>query len=87
MTLKLGIYEGACYAVTANGLLDYFGQTVNVAARLQGQAGGGELVVTAALAERAEAEGWLGGATVTARYDAQLKGVAAPVQAARIVFE
>lgn len=87
VTLKLGIYEGACYAVTANGLLDYFGQTVNVAARLQGQAGGGELVVTAALAERAEAEGWLGGATVTARYDAQLKGVAAPVQAARIVFE
>ena len=35
--LKLGIYSGPCFAVTANGLLDYFGQTVNIAARLQGR--------------------------------------------------
>ena len=39
--------------VTANGVLDYFGQTVNIAARLQGEAHSGELVVEESLADRA----------------------------------
>jgi adenylate cyclase len=43
--VKIGVYEGPCYAVTANGILDYFGQTVNVAARLQAEATAGELVL------------------------------------------
>jgi adenylate cyclase len=43
--LKLGIYSGPCYVVTANGTLDYFGQTANVAARLQGLAESGELIM------------------------------------------
>ena len=54
--IKLGMYAGACYIVTANGVLDYFGQTVNVAARLQHLAGSGEIVfpheVLASLPER-----------------------------------
>ena len=40
--IKLGIYAGACYVVTANGALDYFGQDVNVASRVQHLAGSGE---------------------------------------------
>lgn len=40
--LKLGVHAGPCYIITANGALDYFGQTVNVAARLQGLASSGE---------------------------------------------
>lgn len=43
--LKVGLHGGPCYVVTANGSLDFFGQTVNVAARLQGLAGPGELVL------------------------------------------
>jgi class 3 adenylate cyclase len=43
--LKLGMYAGACYVVTANGSLDYFGQTVNVASRVQHLAGSGEIVL------------------------------------------
>jgi adenylate cyclase len=42
--IKLGMHAGACYVVTANGALDYFGQTVNVASRVQHLAGSGELV-------------------------------------------
>jgi class 3 adenylate cyclase len=49
--VKLGMYTGACYVVTANGALDYFGQTVNVASRLQHLAGSGEIVL---LREEAE---------------------------------
>lgn len=43
--LKLGMYAGACYVVTANGVLDYFGQTVNIASRVQHLAESGELVL------------------------------------------
>ncbi len=50
--LKLGLYGGACYVVTANGALDYFGSTVNVASRLQHLAQSGELVLEKRVAER-----------------------------------
>jgi class 3 adenylate cyclase len=43
--LKVGLFAGPCYVVTANGVLDYFGQTVNVASRVQHLAGSGELVL------------------------------------------
>jgi class 3 adenylate cyclase len=38
LTLKIGMHEGPCLAVTLNDRLDYFGQTVNIAARVQGLA-------------------------------------------------
>jgi class 3 adenylate cyclase len=38
LTLKIGLHEGPCLAVTLNDRLDYFGQTVNIAARVQGLA-------------------------------------------------
>jgi class 3 adenylate cyclase len=38
LTLKIGLHEGPCLAVTLNERLDYFGQTVNIAARVQGLA-------------------------------------------------
>ena len=49
--LKLGLFAGACYVVTANGALDYFGQTVNVASRVQHLAGSGEIVMPGAVFE------------------------------------
>ena len=44
--LKIGIHKGPCIAVTLNDRLDYFGQTVNIAARVQGLAGADEIWVT-----------------------------------------
>lgn len=38
LLLKIGLHEGPCLAVTLNERLDYFGQTVNIAARVQGLA-------------------------------------------------
>jgi class 3 adenylate cyclase len=35
LVLKMGVHEGPCLAVTVNDRLDYFGQTVNIAARVQ----------------------------------------------------
>jgi len=44
--LKIGIHKGAAIAVTLNDRLDYFGQTVNIAARVQALAGAGEICLT-----------------------------------------
>jgi len=44
--LKIGMHMGAAIAVTLNRQLDYFGQTVNIAARVQNLAGGDEICVT-----------------------------------------
>jgi class 3 adenylate cyclase len=44
--LKIGVHRGASIAVTLNDRLDYFGQTVNIAARVQNLADGDEICMT-----------------------------------------
>ena len=44
--LKLGVHTGASIAVTLNERLDYFGQTVNIASRVEGLANANEIVIT-----------------------------------------
>jgi class 3 adenylate cyclase len=46
LLIKIGIHEGPCLAVTLNDQLDYFGQTVNIAARVQGLADERAIFVT-----------------------------------------
>jgi adenylate cyclase len=82
--LKVGVYAGPCYVVTANGILDYFGQTVNLAARLQGAARAGEVILVEAVADEAHQQGWLGKHAPGERFDAVLKGLDAPVRVVRI---
>jgi len=47
VAIKVGLHTGTAIAVNANETLDYFGQTVNLAARVQGLAEGGEIWITA----------------------------------------
>jgi class 3 adenylate cyclase len=47
LILKVGIHSGAAIAVTLNDRLDYFGQTVNIAARVQGLAEADEIYLSA----------------------------------------
>ena len=44
--LKVGMHKGPCIVVNLNDRLDYFGSTVNIAARLPALSQGGELVFT-----------------------------------------
>jgi hypothetical protein len=46
LVLKIGIHKGASIVVTLNDRLDLFGQTVNIASRVQGLAGADEIFVT-----------------------------------------
>jgi class 3 adenylate cyclase len=54
LLLKMGIHEGSCLAVTLNGQQDYFGQTVNIASRVQGLAASRAIVVTEQVVENAD---------------------------------
>ena len=74
--LKIGVYAGPCYVVTANGILDYFGQTVNIAARLQGASGPGEVVLDGLFADEAERSGWLSNFKISEHFEAQPQGPA-----------
>jgi class 3 adenylate cyclase len=72
---KLGVYAGACLAVRANERLDFFGTTVNIAARLQAQAEGGQLVITAEQAQQPEVAALIAAFQQTP-FKAHLKGIA-----------
>jgi class 3 adenylate cyclase len=54
LLLKIGIHEGPCLAVMLNDRQDYFGQTVNIAARVQGLADSRAILATGAVVEKAE---------------------------------
>ncbi len=74
--VKIGVHAGPCLAVRANDRLDFFGTTVNVAARLQAKAAGGELVLSEALASHPEIAARI--ADLPRRsFEADLKGIAA----------
>jgi class 3 adenylate cyclase len=47
--IKIGIHHGAAIAVTLNDELDYFGQTVNIASRVQEMADAAEIWITEAV--------------------------------------
>ena len=57
--LKMGIHEGPCLAVTLNAQQDYFGQTVNIASRVQGLAASRSIVVTEQVVDNAQARALL----------------------------
>ncbi|MCB1322403.1 MAG: hypothetical protein KDK34_19235, partial [Leptospiraceae bacterium] len=44
--VKIGLHAGPCLAVNSNDKLDYFGTTVNRAARIQGQSLGNDIVMS-----------------------------------------
>ena len=46
LLLKIGIHEGPCLAVVLNDRQDYFGRTVNIAARVQGLANSRSILAT-----------------------------------------
>ena len=46
LVLKVGLHTGPCIAVTLNDRLDYFGSTVNLAARLEGLSTGSDVIIS-----------------------------------------
>lgn len=74
--LKAGIHFGPCIAVTLNERLDYFGSTVNIAARLGGLSKGGEIVISDAVAGDPEVQSLLQQSALSmSEFEATLRGL------------
>jgi class 3 adenylate cyclase len=56
LILKAGVHSGPCIAVTLNDRLDYFGSTVNMAARLEGLSNGNDVIISRALYDDPEVQ-------------------------------
>jgi adenylate cyclase len=78
--LKVGAFAGPCTIVKANQTLDYFGQTVNAAARIQHLAGPRELVLSADLAALL---GQHASVEAVEAFAAQVKGIDEPLNVVR----
>jgi class 3 adenylate cyclase len=80
LLLKIGIHEGPCLAVNLNERQDYFGQTVNIASRVQGLATSRSILVTAPVVDNPRSASLLGsnGHKPVAQSHA-LRGIAAEV--------
>lgn len=83
IVLKVGVHRGASIAVTLNDRLDFFGQTVNIAARVQGLADADEIYLTEDVYRAAGVRELLTGLDVTSG-QATLKGVQRPVSVFRV---
>jgi len=81
--IKIGLHSGACIAVTLNDRLDYFGTTVNLAARLQNESQGGDIVLSEAMAAEAGIDERIAPLNPVAE-TAHVKGFAEPVALRRI---
>ncbi|ORB69422.1 hypothetical protein BST45_09380 [Mycobacterium shinjukuense] len=84
LVLKVGVHAGPSVVVTLNDRLDYFGSTVNMAARLQGQSAGDDIVLSHAVAADPAVQQIV--AEVPQRRETvTLKGFAAPVGFVRLL--
>src|SRR5216683_1579404 len=59
LLLKIGIHEGPCLAVVLNDRQDYFGTTVNIAARVQGLADSRSILATGPVVKHPQASSLL----------------------------
>jgi class 3 adenylate cyclase len=76
LLLKIGIHEGPCLAVNLNDRQDYFGQTVNIASRVQSLAESYAIFATEPVVENAASAKLLhDSALVPSPQHLQLKGV------------
>jgi adenylate cyclase len=75
LTLKAGLNTGPCIAVTLNDRLDYFGSTVNMAARLEGLSSGSDVIISRSVYEDAKVRELIeSGGLSAVEFDMTLKG-------------
>ncbi|HVA33836.1 MAG TPA: adenylate/guanylate cyclase domain-containing protein, partial [Candidatus Baltobacteraceae bacterium] len=85
LRLRVGFHAGACIAMRANERIDYFGTTVNLAARLQSLSDAGQVTMARSDAQRpgiASRLAEIGGALATQTLT--IKGFAQPIDVVRV---
>jgi class 3 adenylate cyclase len=81
--LKVGVHRGRAIAVRLNDRIDYFGQDVNIAARVQGLARVNEVCVTEAVMEAPGVSDIVKGRSASRGYE-NLKGIGQKMEIHRI---
>lgn len=85
LTIKIGLHSGPCISITLNDSIDYFGTTVNTAARVESTSRGGDIVMTCELYDLPGVKDEIRKRNVTATDDsADLKGLVEQVQLIRL---
>jgi adenylate cyclase len=83
--VKVGLHQGPCVAVTLNNRLDYFGTTVNTAARIEHECRGGQIVASLAACQSETAANLLKASGARQEEEVvYLRGIAEPVPVYRI---
>ena len=85
MSIKIGIHHGAAIAVTLNNELDYFGQTVNIASRVQEMADAAEIWITDEVWRYPGVQELLERSSVEAR-ETRFQGIETPMAVRRIAL-
>jgi class 3 adenylate cyclase len=83
LILKVGVHTGACISVNLNDRSDYFGTTVNTAARVQGLSQGNDIVFTAALKNHTQAIESINH-YICEQSSVMLKGLSEPIEIFRL---
>jgi class 3 adenylate cyclase len=83
LILKVGLHSGPCLSVTLNERPDYFGTTVNIAARVEGLSTGNDVVFTDAIRNDPEAAKLIGDRTLESG-NVRLKGIEDEVHVHRL---
>lgn len=86
LTIKLGAHHGPAIAINANGKLDYFGRTVNIASRILRESQGGDVVLAKETIEDQRVREVLESekAPVVEEWRPTLRGLGAPLTLCRI---
>ncbi len=84
LRLKVGVHMGACIVVTLNHRLDYFGTTVNVAARLSDLSAGEEVVLSETVLADPAARQLAESLGETQPLHTTLRGLSRPIAAYRL---
>jgi class 3 adenylate cyclase len=87
LLLKAGIHRGPCIVVNQNDRLDYFGSTVNIAARLPNFSEGGEVIFSSAIQADPEVAAYLVEQvrpTMLTRFQSGVKGYDEPIELWRL---
>ena len=83
--LKVGVHRGRALAVTLNDRIDYFGQEVNIAARIQGLADANEVCISTPVMEAPGVDDILKSHSVSRSYE-DLKGVGHKMELHRLTI-
>jgi class 3 adenylate cyclase len=90
--LKIGFHMGPSLLLNQNGMLDYFGQTVNTAARIQGQSKGNDIVISREIYQHTRIQKKIkqlessGQTFKMEKFSADLKGISQTTELIRLVL-